>query len=380
MPRVLILSAGDGHASLSAARSLSRAGHVVGLGGSRGGPWASRFVSWRHEVPAPERGRDDFLTAIGRAVAERGYDVVFGSGDDWMAALALWGENLDAVVGHPGPDAVLTSLDKAAVTNLARDAGLRVPRTAAGAIAPDDWPHGAVVKTRRHWLPDRVDTGGRLEAVIAADAGEVERRVSIITAAGGEAVVQELITGRLMSLVTFAVDGRLALRLQQVASGTWPTPAGVTARAETVPVDELLADGVERLLGSLHWSGIMQVEFVLPDDGPPVLIDLNGRFYGSMALAVAAGIDLPVAALDLALHGTTPVRRDAPAGVRYQWLEGDLRRAALERRGGAIADFVETLRFSRGACGPVLAPTDPGPALARARKMVAVAARRGGRG
>lgn len=376
VPRVLILSAGDGHAALAAARSLAAAGHDVGVGGTGGGPWASRVVRGRHVVPAPEAGREPFLRALRDAIRAGGYEVVFGAGDDWMAALSQWRDDVDATVGHPSADVVLRSLDKVEVVELGRAAGLSVPRTEAGSADASAWPDGAVVKCRRHWLPGRTGGDGRLEAGVAGDPDGVQQLASRIAAAGGEPVVQEAVTGRLMSVVVFVVDGRAVLRLQQVASGTWPSPAGVTTRAETVAIDEALAAAVDRLVLALGWSGILQVELVLPAGAAPVLIDLNGRFYGSMALAVAAGLDLPGAAVDLALRAESPVPRDAEVGVRYQWLEGDVRRALHERRGGLVADVRDTVRAMRGASGPVGLRQDPGPAWWRARRVLAEVPRR----
>lgn len=376
MARVLILSAGDGHGALAAARSLARAGHVVGIGGPRSAPWRSRAVSLHADVPSPELGRDRFLRALRAAVAAGHYEVVFGAGDDWMAGLAAWRDELDLVVGHPPEEAVQRSLDKVEVGRLGEAAGFHVPRTECGNIDPASWPAGAVVKSRRHWIPGRPTGDGRVEAAVAGDARAVEVLAGRVVAAGGEAVAQEIVTGRLMSLVLFVVDGSALLRLQQIASGTWPTPAGVTARAETMAIDEELARRATHLLTELRWSGLMQLEFVVPEGGPPVLIDLNGRFYGSMALAAWAGVDFASASTALALRGVAPQAIDARAGVRYQWLEGDLRRAVRERRGGLLRDVADTIRSMPGAAKPVGVRVDAGPALDRARHVAVTAARR----
>jgi hypothetical protein len=61
--------------------------------------------------------------------------------------------------------------------------------------------------------------------------------------------------------------------------------------------------------------------------------------------------------------------------VRYQWLEGDLRRAAVERRGGLLLDLAGTLRFAAGAVHSTLSLRDPAPALARIRAMAAARGR-----
>jgi predicted ATP-grasp superfamily ATP-dependent carboligase len=51
--------------------------------------------------------------------------------------------------------------------------------------------------------------------------------------------------------------------------------------------------GVARLLADLGWSGVANVQFVRAPGGRPRLIDLNGRLYGSLALAYATGVNVP---------------------------------------------------------------------------------------
>jgi hypothetical protein len=136
---------------------------------------------------------------------------------------------------------------------------------------------------------------------------------------------------------------------QQVAGRTWPLDAGVTAHGRTVPVDAGLLEGVERLLRALGWSGLAQVQFI---GERPHVIDLNGRLYGSLALAVAAGANLPALGV-----GAGPDAGPARAGVAYQWLEGDLRAARASGEGmGAV------LRRAARAAHSVWDPRDPAPA------------------
>src|SRR5204862_2358158 len=127
--------------------------------------------------------------------------------------------------------------------------------------------------------------------------------------------------GRLMAF-TSVVDGerRMVARVQQEAERTYPRGLGCSARAHTVPVDEDLAARVARLLAKLDWSGLSELQFIVPEQGEPLLIDFNGRFYGSMSLALAAGANLP--AVWAAVATGRPVGGLAGAavpGVRYQW-------------------------------------------------------------
>jgi hypothetical protein len=50
-------------------------------------------------------------------------------------------------------------------------------------------------------------------------------------------------------------------------------------------------------------------------------------------------------------------------GLQYQWLELDLRRALVERRGGIMRDVLDTLSFARRATHTMCTRDDPGPAM-----------------
>src|SRR5207248_426407 len=134
--------------------------------------------------------------------------------------------------------------------------------------------------------------------------------------------------------------GRRLARIQQVAERTWPRGLGCSVRAHTVAVDEELAGRAAALLGELGWQGLSELQFLVPDGGgEPQLIDFNGRFYGSMPLAIGAGVNLPDIWARSVTSRDVPEPRDAEPGVRYQWLEGDLR-AAREDSRGTVRDLV----------------------------------------
>jgi predicted ATP-grasp superfamily ATP-dependent carboligase len=361
--RALVVGTGRDRGALAAARALERAGWHVGVG-TPDGPGmlgATRAAAARHEVPRPRGDGARFIDGVRRAVAEGSYDVVFGAGDDWMAAVSAYRQHLPAAVAHPGPDVVAEALDKVGLADRAARAGLAAPRTLA---ATDEtlaaWDGPVVVKCRAHWAPGQTRPH-RIEAKLFPDAPAAAGQVRRIREAGAEPVLQVPVRGTLGALIGVHHDGRLRGRVQQTTSRLWPTPNGVSARAQTVPVDEELAARAEVLLRDLGWWGLVELQFLTGDDGVPQLIDLNGRFFGSMALAEAARPGLADAWGRLVLGAPVPELPDARPGVRYAWLAGDLRRASVERRGGLAADVADTLRWGRGAQHSVWDLRDPGP-------------------
>ncbi|MGK7222730.1 ATP-grasp domain-containing protein [Kocuria flava] len=361
--RVLVVGTARDRGALAAVRALRRAGWTVGVGTPEPGMLgASRAAGARHEVPRPRGDGGAFVDGVRRAVAEGGYDLVFGAGDDWMAAVSAYRRHLPARTAHPEPPVVAAALDKMGLAERAARAGLAAPRTVpATDEALAAWQGPAVVKCRAHWAPGQTRPH-RIEAKLHPDADSARRQVRLIRAAGAEAVLQEPVRGRLGALIGVFRDGRLHGRVQQSTPRLWPTPNGASARARTVPVDEQLAARAEALLRELGWWGLVELQFLTGDDGVPHLIDLNGRFYGSLSLAEAARPGLTDAWARLVVGRPVPPLPDARPGVRYTWLSGDLRRARAERRGGLAADVAESLRWSLGAQHSVWDPRDPGPA------------------
>ncbi len=157
--------------------------------------------------------------------------------------------------------------------------------------------------------------------------------------------------------------GEVVAQFQQRGIGTWPNAAGVWTRAETIPLDTELAERSTLFLRELGWSGLVQLQFLVPEGGRPRLIDLNGRFYASLHLAVAAGLDLPVMWAGRATGRELGRGRTPRTGVRYQWLEGDLRRALSTDRGQRLRELRSCLRYRQGAIDSLWSRDDPAPGL-----------------
>jgi predicted ATP-grasp superfamily ATP-dependent carboligase len=356
--RALIVEDGNQRGALAACRALGRTGWFVGIGSPEPGGFAatSRWAGGWHRVPAPEGGEKDFLEAVQGAVAEAGYDVIFAAGDGEVLAISAGRERLDAIVPYAAHGDLVRAMDKVQLAEAAQTAGLSVPE-----IFPEP-PEGPVVVKPR-LTTTRGEEGGalRLPAMLAHGSEEARERMEFLRSVGAEPVLQRYVPGQLSALVAVTDrDGRIVAAVQQQAGVVWPSEAGGSVRARTVPVDAGLEERVATLLAELRWFGLAQVQFQHDDDGEPLLIDLNARFYGSMALALAAGPNLPAIWAALAVGRRPPVTPLARTGVKYHWLEADL------RRGGGVVD---SLRYARSAVHGLWDRRDPLPALRHAGRL-----------
>ncbi|HEY0165845.1 MAG TPA: ATP-grasp domain-containing protein [Jatrophihabitans sp.] len=373
--RALVVEQGFSRGALAAVRALAQAGWQVGVGAPDGCGLASssRACTRRHAVPAAHEDQPAFLAAVEQAVREGGYEVVFGAGEAEVLTLSEHRDAVAAVVPHAGHQSVLDALDKARLAEAAVAAGFGVPQTLAPASLSDE-TRPVVVKARMHARPGLAGAPPRIDTNVVLGATATRRRVSEIAAVGGEAEVQEFLDGYLMAYaaVTTAGGRQVAAHSMQVASRVWPPGAGASCRAVSVPVDPELAERAAALFAALGWFGLAELQFIVPADGVPRLIDLNGRFYGSLALAVRAGANLPATWAALATgRWRAPVEPvTAVGGVRYSWWEGDLRRALVERRGGVVRDLAGALYSGAGAVHSVGRWRDPAPALTHARRLL----------
>jgi predicted ATP-grasp superfamily ATP-dependent carboligase len=367
--RALIVETGQARAALAGVRGLAAAGWEVGVAvPERSLSTASRWCRRWHRVPPLWDGLDGYVEAIEGATERYGYEVILPAGDAEMLTLSVARDRLSAVVPLPAHPSLMTAVDKLELTRAAARAGLAVPRTWEARDGASSAGEGRlIVKPRLHSEP-----GGpvlRRPAALVRDAASAGAAIARIEQTGGAAVLQEKLNGHLIAWIGLMdVDGSLVTAVQQEARRTHPPDAGVTARGVTVPVSPALTGDAVRLLSALSWTGLAQLQFIVPADGSARLVDLNARCYGSMALALGAGVNFP--ALWAAVATGRPVARPEPTvGARYQWLEGDLRSAWLERRGGLRRDLGDVLRWSLNAHHSVWSAADPLPALMQSREI-----------
>jgi predicted ATP-grasp superfamily ATP-dependent carboligase len=365
--RALIVEDGFQRGSLAAARALGKAGWQVGIGSPEEGfaSTSSATMAW-HRVPSPEDGQDGFVAAVRKAVEAGGYEVVFGAGDGEVLALSAGRTELGAIFPYGPHEDVVRAFDKVELSAAAARAGLSVP----GRASPEDAP--VVVKPRKTTVHDPEGGPLRLRAQVAQTADEAQAQVEYLESVGAEPLVQEYVEGDLLAYVAVTDrDSHVVSAVQQRTEEIWPRQSGGSIRARTEPIDGELAEKVGELLGELNWLGIAQTQFQVAPGGDPVLIDFNGRFYGSMALALAAGPNLPAIWAALATGRPQPEVESAREGVRYHWLESDLRRVVNERQG-----LVGSIGYAIGSRHGLWDAQDPAPAARHVKRLAGRALRR----
>lgn len=376
MPRkpTPVLLAGDEYYSvLAAVRGLRAAGYAPYLAVNEPGTYAARSRATAGTVRVPDPGFDRGGFALGLACAAERLSAaaVLPSAESHLFALA--GREADfagTVLGVPSRERVERATDKRMLPDLAASAGLATPPTVEVGRGGDEslgaFGFPAIVKPPRSWVRDPED--GTLSGPVRY-VYSVEEAEEALEALPGGGLLQPYISGSLTSVSGVGWEGRLVCAAHQLSERIWPEPTGVSSYARTVPPDRELERGVGRLLGEIGWSGPFQAQFIRDGRGEPYLIDLNPRIYGSIALAIAAGMNLPAIWLDLLL-GRRPNVGAYRVGTCFRQEEKDFRSLARMFRNGERQSALQGLLPRRDTTHAVFSLRDPMPLLTSASKLV----------
>jgi predicted ATP-grasp superfamily ATP-dependent carboligase len=204
-------------------------------------------------------------------------------------------------------------------------------------------------------------------------------------AGGAPALVQSVVPGWGEGLFVLRWGGRTLARFAHRRLREKPPEGGVSTLRESIAVDRDELARFEGLLDELRFDGVAMAEY-RTDGRTRWLMEFNARFWGSLQLAIDAGVDFPRLLVEAAAGMQCAEPPPYRVGVRSRWLLGDLDHALLLARGGRNASgdsgLCAALRVllapNGSACHlEVLRLDDPLPFLLELRAWVASLARSG---
>lgn len=327
--------------SLSAVRSLGKAGFSVTVFGGSAVTTAlwSRYCARRVIAPLaagdPEGFGRALLAELGELHARGERPVLLPMEDPTLAWVSRNREALSrsCALLIPSEPALATAADKAATAAAAASLGLPVPRSwspqspaECARLAKDLIEGGFVAKPRTGSGSAGVVYGLRL-----SDADWEERWRGF-----GPYTIQDRIpaAGRGLGLsALFDASSRCVAWFAHERLRQYPVTGGPSTDRRAIH-DVRIAAGSLKLLQHLGWRGIAMVEWKDdPRDGVPKLMEINPRFWGSLELAVRAGIDFPTLYARAALGEALGPPPSYPDGVRCRWMvPGEVLRYLSEGR------------------------------------------------
>jgi predicted ATP-grasp superfamily ATP-dependent carboligase len=327
-PRILITDS-EQHAALAATRSLGRAGYEVYICSSQRLTLAglSRYPSGRYTVPDPLGRPVEYADAVRALCESLAIDVLLPMTDQSLLALLPVRDRIASRIPWPPLASVEQAADKRGVMELARQLGIAVPaqrvlesRAAVASYDTAALPFPVVVKPSRS-----LHIGERFEVSHAANADELRQRLARLTAPAFPVLVQERIIGPGSGVFLLRWDGKTIAHFAHRRLRENPPSGGASTFCESIVPDPQLLRLSEAVLDQLDWQGVAMLEYKFDaKSGTPYLMEINGRFWGSLQLAIDSGVDFPRRLVDLAMGNPPGPRPWYRAGVRLRSLLRDL--------------------------------------------------------
>lgn len=320
MARILVL---DGHsaAALAITRSAGQAGHWVAVGGNRGlfaAAKLSRYCRAAVDYPVSTSEPEAFVQSILDTVRSHAIDLVLPITDWTLGPLSTQRERFAGlcVLAIPSPEVLELASDKYRTIQFAESLGIAIPRTLLVSSTDDlpQWQSTApvVIKDRFsvRWTRAKAVFGS---VAYAHSFAELQNKVSARVRAAGDVMIQEFVSGVGIGVSCFIVAGTAFLPFQwQRVREVDPRGSGSSAR-KSVLLDESLLSQSRELVTKMCFEGIAMVEYKKTADGRFVLMEVNGRPWGSIGLPIACGIDYPKWWIEWWLKGSLP-----PPNVAYR--------------------------------------------------------------
>lgn len=355
----ILITDGNERTALAAARSLVRASHAVHVAASGrvSLAGASRGVRSHSLATDPLIAPADYVVELGRLAHRLGIDVLLPMTDASLEAVLERREALPTTLTLPVPDLATyrAASDKAHVLALAQACGFAVPDTrliatpsdgdgGVGVAVPEPDFFPAFVKPHR----SVVTIGGsrrKADVTPVVDPAACRRALAELPASAFPVLLQRRIRGVGEGLFALRWGGRTVALFAHRRLREKPPLGGVSVYRESISLDEGLVGPGLRLLDALNWNGVAMIECKREQTtGRYVVMEVNGRFWGSLQLAIDAGVDFPALLVRCAAGEAVPECRQYRVGIRSRWFWGDVdhlylrlrrRRAELQLENGA---------------------------------------------
>jgi predicted ATP-grasp superfamily ATP-dependent carboligase len=333
----------DGHlkSALITVRSLGAAGIKVLVGSERktGMALHSVFTEKAFVYPSPYTAQKEFIHAVKeQALQCSEKPVIFSFSDATYLSLYAFRDMLEdsAILVFPNQKSVEIAFDKAATYSLARVSGVPTINTYMPATHEEVRRLGReakfplVIKTRRS-VTWNGDCGIFGSASFVHNTNELEDRYAGLQRMLGEPpLVQDFIQGEEYGVEMLAHEGHVYAQVTHHRLRSLSPTGGASVLKETLEeskLKETLETYAKVFVQKLAWSGPIMIEFKVDSDSmTPYLMEINGRFWGSLPLSVAAGVDMPKLFFTYASTGTFPTHlQTGRSGVVTNHFLGDIK-------------------------------------------------------
>ncbi|MCA0756662.1 ATP-grasp domain-containing protein [Paenibacillus sp. N4] len=288
--------------TLAVVRSMGRQGirTVVGEKTRFHASGFSKYADKTVVYPDPVRHPEPFYEWLCETIVREKIDFLFPMDDDVMDIVVSRQDGLGKLcrILVPSPESYRIAADKSLTMRLAEGRNVPCPRTAETSFGPQVDPDELLAVTSALDYPlcikPRVGSGSRGVRFVN-DAAELIAVFQDIHLTYPNPLIQEAVSYGGKYGVCLCYDDNHAVRAAFVQREVrnFPEERGPSVVQESI-YDEKMLDYTKRLMDGIPWRGVVEVDYMVDSrTGEPKLMEINPRYWASLNLALACGIDFP---------------------------------------------------------------------------------------
>ncbi len=334
-PEVFLLD-GNQRSALSAVRSLGKQGINVHAG-EQAHPsisCSSKYASCAFLYPSPYTKPDSFIEKIQELSVKNAGAILLPMTDVTVSEILRNKEKLrNFNIPMGGYEAYEKATDKATLFRLAKELDIPIPDT----LFSDEYsgPISLVSKASVLGFPlvikpsrSRFRLSSRWVSASVQYATDEQELRSII---GQEKfslqpfLLQEKVEGPGVGIFLLVNEGESVAHFAHRRIREKPPSGGVSVLCESIAPPEKALQAAKKLMKHIGWTGPAMVEFKWDKRiNEPKLMEVNARFWGSLELAISAGVDFPYLLYRMATGARVDPPKTYRIGLRSRWELGDL--------------------------------------------------------
>ena len=293
----------------------------------------SRYADDAYRLPDATDDPLAFLEAVQAAIADAAVDLVVPCTD--ASTELLWAhEDIlrgARVLGGNRHSFELAS-DKSRTLAAVEEAGFPVPAW----VAPEDIASAraaceeiglpCVVKPRRSYTAEGIGLRHRRHVFIR-QLGDLEPALGSQAEPDGQLpIVQAYVPGRSLAVSAVLRRGEVLAFVARETLSFDPIEGGTSVWKRTIAPDDVGVAAALDLLRTVGFEGLGEVEYQVDAGGTPRLMEIGARAHGWLALAIAAGVDLPYIAARSLYDEDVPRQAPYKVGLEMRWPAGEIAR------------------------------------------------------
>jgi len=362
----------DGHwrKSLAAVRALGKKGIKVTVGESTCLATAafSRHCHRSVVYPSPLHRPSEFIDFLRKALSRISYQMLLPMEDETLHLISRYHTEFSRLTYLP-----IVSFEKLSfaqrkdkILQMAEKHGIPIPKTwyiddiSQINKLKNSLPYPIVIKPKK--------SSGAVGICYSQQPGDLMEQYLSVHQRFPYPLIQELIPQEGPGYgASFLLDerGRVKASFVHKRLREYPVTGGASTLRESVRRDDI-RDMAQVLLNTLNWFGVGMVEFKVDTrDNIPKLMEVNPRFWGSLSLAVQAGVNFPYLLYRMSRGESFKPVEHYQIGKRCRWLlPGDILHFIYNpKRRSLVPEFFNF--WDRNTAYDIVSIEDPLPVLGR---------------